>query len=116
MKKTITIDGKECHFRASGATPIFYKNKFNDDLLVDMNKVVKEFDPKGESIPANVIEKFGHIAYIMHKQGDPEQPDDFIEWLDQFEMFSIMEVLPEILELWGMNTKQTSTPKKENAR
>ena len=25
------------------------------------------------------------------------------EWLDQFEMFSIYEVLPEILALWGTN-------------
>ena len=25
------------------------------------------------------------------------------DWLDQFEMFSIYEVLPEILELWGTN-------------
>ena len=25
------------------------------------------------------------------------------DWLDQFEMFSIYEVLPEILALWGTN-------------
>lgn len=25
------------------------------------------------------------------------------EWLDQFDMFSIYEVLPQILELWGDN-------------
>ena len=25
------------------------------------------------------------------------------DWLDQFEMFSIYEVLPQILELWGTN-------------
>ena len=25
------------------------------------------------------------------------------DWLDQFEMFSIYEVLPQILKLWGTN-------------
>jgi hypothetical protein len=30
-------------------------------------------------------------------------PDNIDDWLDQFEMFSIYEVLPEILELWGTN-------------
>ena len=27
----------------------------------------------------------------------------FYEWLEDFEMFSIYEILPEILELWGDN-------------
>ena len=35
------------------------------------------------------------------------------EWLDEFEMFSIYEVLPEILELWGMNL-QTEIESKKN--
>lgn len=30
-------------------------------------------------------------------------PADIDEWLDQFDMFSIYEVLPEILALWGTN-------------
>ncbi len=29
--------------------------------------------------------------------------DNIDDWLDQFEMFSIYEVLPEILALWGTN-------------
>lgn len=116
MQKVITIDGKEYKFKASGATPIFYKNRFGADLLVDMNLIIKNFDPKGETMPADVIEKFGRIAYIMNKQADPEQPDSWEDWLDQFEMFSIIEILPQILELWNLNTAQTSKPKKDSAR
>ena len=35
------------------------------------------------------------------------------DWLDTFDMFSIYEILPQIFELWALNTKQTSTPKKK---
>ena len=34
---------------------------------------------------------------------DPTIPGTINEWLDQFEMFSSYEVLPENLELWGSN-------------
>ena len=40
-------------------------------------------------------------------------PATIEEWLDEFEMFSIYEVLPEILELWGMNL-QTEIESKKN--
>ena len=115
MEKTITINGEERKFKATGATPLFYKNKFGDDLLVDMQNVSNEFDADG-GMPAGALEKFGKIAYIMNKQAEPEQPDDWLEWLDQFEMFSIVEILPQLLELWNMNAATTSKPKKGRAR
>ena len=34
---------------------------------------------------------------------DPSIPKTIDEWLDQFDMFSIYQVLPQILELWGDN-------------
>ena len=43
------------------------------------------------------------MAYIMAYHADPTIPKTIDEWLDQFEMFSIYQVLPEILELWGSN-------------
>ena len=39
----------------------------------------------------------------MALHADPTIPPTIEEWLDQFEMFSIYEVLPEIVELWGSN-------------
>ena len=39
----------------------------------------------------------------MALHADPTIPKAIEEWLDQFEMFSIYEILPEILELWGSN-------------
>ena len=39
----------------------------------------------------------------MALHADKSIPSTIDEWLDQFEMFSIYEILPEILELWGSN-------------
>ena len=49
------------------------------------------------------LEIFENVAYIMAFHADPSIPKTIDEWLDQFEMFSIYQVLPEILELWGAN-------------
>ena len=53
------------------------------------------------------------MAYIMALHADKSIPDTIEDWLDQFEMFSIYEVLPEILELWGTNL-MTEVESKKN--
>ena len=40
-------------------------------------------------------------------------PDSPEEWLDQFNTFSIYQVLPKIIELWGLNV-QTDVASKKN--
>ena len=44
---------------------------------------------------------------------DNSIPATIEEWLDQFDMFSIYEVLPQILELWGQNMMAEVQAKKE---
>lgn len=114
MEKIIHVDGKDLKFKATALTPVRYHQKFGSDMIVDISKITDAFD--GKTLPPHMLEKFGQIAYTMHKQGDPEQPDDWEEWLDQFEIFSIVEVLPQMFELWAMNTKQTSKQKKSPDR
>ena len=41
----------------------------------------------------------------MDYHADHSIPGTIDDWLDEFEMFSIYQVLPEILELWGANTE-----------
>ena len=38
------------------------------------------------------------------------------DWIDQFEMFSIYEVLPEILELWAANLEAEVQSKKTSKK
>ena len=40
---------------------------------------------------------------VKSRTGDTTIPGTIEEWLDEFEMFSIYQVLPEILDLWGAN-------------
>ena len=48
----------------------------------------------------------------MALHADKSVPASIEEWLDGFEMFSIYQVLPEILSLWGENLKTEVSPKK----
>ena len=48
----------------------------------------------------------------MAKHADASLPDNAEEWLDEFSVFSIYQVLPEIIELWGLNVQTQSTAKK----
>lgn len=133
MRKVITIGGIDCNFKSSAAIPRMYRLKFGRDIFVDMQKLKRDVDineriqdekrkkaeETGEeyfeesTISVESLEMFENIAFLMHKHGDPQQPSDIDEWLEQFETFSIYEVLPEILEMWNLENKQMSTPKKE---
>ena len=46
----------------------------------------------------------------------PSIPDTPEEWLDGFNTFSIYQVLPQIIELWGLNTQTDVQAKKNFAR
>lgn len=126
MRKMITISGIECEFKSSAAIPRMYRLKFGRDIFVDMEKLQKQVDKQerlktdgkeeGSSLPIDSLEMFENIAFLMHKHGDPNQPSDIDEWLEQFDVFSIYEVLPEILEMWNLENKQTSTPKKKTGK
>lgn len=59
------------------------------------------------------LEMFENIAYVMAKHADSTIPDSPEEWLDNFGTFSIYQVLPQLIELWELNT-QTEIQSKKN--
>ena len=71
-------------------------------------------DPEASGLDAFSLELFEDISHVMAKHADstgvPDSPD---EWLEQFGTFSIYQVLPEIIELWGLNV-QTDVESKKN--
>lgn len=119
LTKTVNIDGMDVTFRASAAIPRIYRNRFHRDIykgLSDLQKSIDQEDPEASSLDSFSLELFEDISYIMAKHADPKGvPDTPDEWLDQFGTFSIYQVLPEIIELWGLNvqtqveSKKTST-------
>ena len=107
LQKTVNICGKEVNFRSSASVPRLYRAKFGRDIFKDLNKLEKAYRDKGNeeasAMEIEDLEIFENVAYIMAFHADPSIPKTIDEWLEQFDMFSIYEVLPEILELWGTN-------------
>ena len=106
IEKTINIGGKEVKFRSSATIPRLYRIKFKRDIFKDLSKLEKAYSKKAkkdEDMEIDDLEIFENVAYIMAFHADPTVPKTIDEWLDQFEMFSIYQILPEILELWGTN-------------
>ena len=93
-------------FRSSATIPRLYRIKFKRDIFKDLSKLEKAYSKKAkkdEDMEIDDLEIFENVAYIMAFHADPTVPKTIDEWLDQFEMFSIYQILPEILELWGTN-------------
>ena len=120
MTKKIQIDGKDVVFKASAAIPRIYRLKFHRDIykdLRDLEKSVGSSSAEESNLDLLSLELFENIAYIMAKHADPTTvPDSPEEWLDEFSTFSIYQVLPEIIELWGLNVQSDVESKKNFAR
>ena len=116
VTKTIEICGQPVRFCASAGTPRLYRLKFKRDIFADMQKLTKDFQERnaGTDLAVESLEIFENVAYIMACQADRSIPDTIDQWLDQFEMFSIYEVLGELVQLWGDNLFTASTAKKNN--
>lgn len=124
LEKTVKIGDKEVKFKSSAAVPRMYRIKFNQDIFVDMGELEEAYKqnlPHKEASTLGIahLTIFENVAYIMALHADPTIPDNIDEWLEGFEMFSIYEILPEIMELWGSNVvsiaeaKKNTTPQSE---
>ena len=120
ITKKIQIDGKDVEFKASAAIPRIYRLKFHRDIykdLRDLEKAVSSSSAEESNLDLFSLEMFENIAYIMAKHADPTTvPDSPEEWLDEFSTFSIYQVLPQIIELWGLNVRADVEAKKNFAR
>lgn len=139
MERIVKIDGKEVGFRASALTPRLYRHKIGRDMVQDLNQLKRSYEKaisaqnikkpaddasehekekyeqamKDAQLSALDLEIFENAAFIMARQYNPSIPNTPEEWLEDFSVFSIYEVLPEILEMWQLNQQTTSIPKKK---
>ena len=119
LTKTINIDGKEVTFRASAAIPRLYRVKFHRDIYKDLDALQKAMggsDENASTLDTFSPELFENISYVMAKHADPSIPDTPEGWLEEFNTFSIYQVLPQIIELWGLNVQTDVTTKKNFAQ
>lgn len=114
--RTIGIDGKDVLFKASAAIPRIYRLKFQRDIYKDLRALEQSVNgsEEGESgLDLFSLEMFENIAFVMAKHAVGSIPDTPEEWLDEFNTFSIYQVLPKLIELWGLNV-QTDVEAKKN--
>ena len=117
--RKIEIDGQDVLFKASAAIPRIYRLKFQRDIYKDLRILEKsngEGDEENSNLDLFSLEMFENIAYTMAKHADPKIPNEVDEWLDGFNTFSIYQVLPQLIELWGLNVKTDVEAKKNFAQ
>lgn len=123
MVKTVCIGGKEMQMRASALTPRIYRREFGRDLFRDMSqllaayrrrKALKEAATEDEIAEADLeilgnLETFENLAWVFLRDGGEDvgsSPDEWLAGLDG--VFSVYDVMPDILELWGVTQTTTS--------
>ena len=114
--RKVEIDGKQVPFKASAAIPRIYRMKFQRDIYKDLKALEKSVgDNKEEQSNLDMfsLEMFENIAFVMAKHADPAIQNSPEEWMDGFNTFSIYQVLPQLIELWGLNV-QTDVESKKN--
>lgn len=125
--KKITIDGKEVLFGASARTARLYRERYGRDAFYDfaslfskVKKIMEERHAASVSeldLPTQLavldLQMFENLAYTMAKQATPSIPDNEGEWLDEFGVFDIFEIFPQLMELWDKNKQGMSVPKKK---
>lgn len=129
IKREVTICGKAVVFGASALLPKIYRINFHRDMISDMNRLRKSYQA-AQSLPATATQEerdeaaldeidltiFERTAWAMafHADQNGAVPHDPDEWLESFDgVFSIYEIFPVILELWGLNQRTTSVPAKK---
>lgn len=111
MEKVIKVDGKEIRFKATANTIRMYRQIIGEDLLPQMQKFEKQ--AAAGQFDDDALRMFENLAYIMAKQADPLITDNRDEWFDQFGMFSLYNIMPELATLWAAGQKTSSVPKKK---
>lgn len=129
VKREVQICGQTIVLGASALLPKIYRINFGKDLVSDMNRLRKSFQ-QAQALPEDASQEekeaaaldeidltiFERTAWAMayHADSTGTVPHDPDEWLASFDgVFSIYEIFPVILELWGLNHHTTSIPAKK---
>lgn len=118
IKKKVIIDGTERTLASSALIPKLYRVKFGSDMVKDMRTLAKAYkDAKGDTEKMLEVfdgEVFERMTWLMLRHAGEDVPEDIDEWLASLSgPFAIYEALPAVLDLWNLNNKTTSVPRKK---
>ena len=106
MSRTISVD-------ELADTVMEGLEEYADLATDDMKSAVKK-DEDASTLDGFSLELFEDLAFVMYSAAHPDEKyDSPDEWLDNFQTFSIYQILPQLIDLWGMNIK-TNVPQRKN--
>lgn len=113
MEKTVLIGEQERTFRSNGATPIRYRKLFKGaDFFRDLNNLKNIDIDNMKDADLEAVEK---IAYTMCEDSS-EKDMTFEKWLEQFELFALLQAIPEVIGIiTGNLDTQNLTDNSKNA-
>lgn len=110
MYREITVGKESIPMKATAATALRYRHVFGKDLMTELQK-----SDGNASIGVDTIQQ---LAFIMACSADPDRDmnklneEIYIDWLDKFESFDLVEATEAIVDLYIGNTKSLSEAKK----
>ena len=113
MEKVVKVGDKEVKLKSTASLTYKYHRFFGRDLIKDIVKLQEKLDArmsKNEQFEALDLQMFSELAWTMAKTADDSIPN-IEEWLDQFETFDIMKILPEVMQLLADNMRQEQPQK-----
>lgn len=115
MEKIINIGGKDVKFKASAGTLYRYRMYFKSDMIKDFihlkNKVSNKELNSEEQLEVVDLELFERIAWVLAKTGD-DNIKPIEQWLDDFDSFSIYQILPQLSDMIIENFRGANQEKK----
>lgn len=131
--KEINIDGKMLAFKASGMTQITYdslfrgRNFLND--IMSLRDIRSDIDAASDdmtkvNISTDDLRVFANVCYTMRYQAltSPEKKAFRIkyptayDWLDDLDTFDIYTILPQVMDLWNLDSISTSKLEEKKAK
>lgn len=111
MYKEIQVGENAIPMLSNAATPVYFRQVFNRDLLVFLQKMNKDGISEGFS------ETVSELAYIMAKQADGAKLvhlsfDDYLKWLENFGSLDFETASAEILGLYTSSGRTLAKTKK----
>ena len=100
MQKTINISDIDVDMKCTARTPKIYR-----DMFKDIQKLAQTQD----------VEILSDICYAMAKHANSDILK-YDEWLDQFGMMDMLDVIDEVTGLWMTNNSMLNVEKNLNGQ
>lgn len=110
---TVKAEGREIKLSTSAYIVPLYAELFGRNIFQEMGEIV-DLASKG-TIPYEKTDIIYRVVYTMAKHSDPSLPG-MNEWLRSIDgIYTILEMVPEIIQLWAEDSQTQSVPKKNQS-